>query len=216
VDETVCDVAEQVAARFSRRSILHNLAAGVAAVVGVKFAAPHVVDTLIRMPQAEGAPVPQAGGGGGGGAGGGGKIICNHDEKSPCSLAGRQCGMGNLVDCAAYKREDTSKGKCRNCMGNKGCPKGTVRGPVQWQACCKCIDNPTHPGHIFDYWDCCGTVAKLDPACKTAACEGAVADSGCNNPAGCNVPAEGNPWCGEGGGLAICTIASDTRNNCKS
>ena len=122
VDVTVCDVAEQVAARFSRRSILHNLAAGLAAVVGVKFAAPHVVDTLIRMPLAEGAPVPQGGGGP--------KLICNHDDKNPCSLAGRQCGMGNLVDCAAYKREDTSKGKCRNCMGNKGCPKGTVKSRI--------------------------------------------------------------------------------------
>jgi len=206
VDGAVRDVAEQVAARFSRRSILHNLAAGVAAVVGVKFAAPHVVDTLIRMPLAEGAPVPQAH-----------AKICNHDEKNPCSLTGPQCGMGNSVDCAAYKRNDTSKGPCRNCMKDRFCPKGTARGPVQWQACCKCSDNAAHPGHIFNYWDCCTVRGQVvPPECENDACNDAVGGSGCNNPAACNVPETGNPWCGEGGGAPMCTYGTDTRDNCKS
>lgn len=214
VDAAAKNLAERVATRYSRRSWLYNLSAGAAALLGVKFVAPQAIDTLVRMPLAEGAPaagpvaLPQ-----------GATVRCDHDDANPCAANGPNCGMGNAVDCLAYKKNDKGKDSvCFNCWDHlphgRGCPKGTRLSAQAWDACCKCLQ-AAHPGHFFRYRDCCLTaVQPLDPRCASAACQAAVAGSGCNNVAGCNIPDRFNPWCGPGGGDPICTLGVDTRENC--
>src|SRR5438105_4248715 len=106
-------LSESIASQVTRRSALVRFAAGTAAVFGVKFGLPTIVDTFTYMQSAEASPEP-------------GPAILPRLRKRgtctftphavPCTGSMIQCGMSHGKDCDSYRLNDTGgNSKCSGC-----------------------------------------------------------------------------------------------------
>jgi hypothetical protein len=182
-------LAVSVASQNSRRSFLYRLAAGTGALFGVTFASTFVMETGMHS-RAEGAK--PAG-------------TCRHPDN--CSATGLKCGMANVRDCARFQNTKF----CKGCWNKKtGCPGDLVRGSRPWFTCCICPDD-AHKGTNIEFHDCCGGFSDYPASCQTDLCETWVRGGGCEDAGRCGTI---QSWCEDTPGLAICTLAVDTRDEC--
>jgi len=203
-------LGDQLALRYTRRSLIYRLGAAAAGILGVKFIPPFVADTWVRMAEAQETPPdgekekkpkkpkkPKKGD----------PLECEHDQ--PCTTkTSEKCGFANPQDCTAY-----NSAACPGCWDGM-CPRPLKRGG-SWEVCCTCLADPFR-GETFKYVDCCGSDINRTPPGDCTPCEAAAKAAGCpptlvgRNPANC--PPQN--WCAPQPGEPICTVAINTGTAC--